>query len=41
MTINCKICSGSFGDSQDSIILCDLKEGVVHLGCCINKLQYE
>lgn len=34
--VKCKICSGQFDTSPDSIILCKYKEGVVHLGCCIN-----
>jgi hypothetical protein len=31
---NCKICSGTFHNSPDRMLLCDHKDGSVHLGCC-------
>jgi len=37
----CKICSGQFDTSPDSIVVCKQKEGVVHLGCCINNCSMD
>ena len=37
MTHVCKVCSGKFRDSPDSLILCAHHDGLVHLGCCINR----
>ncbi len=36
MVVNCKICSGDFGSSPDSVVLCEHKEGAVHMGCCVH-----
>lgn len=36
MDVSCNICNSEFQNSPDSIVLCGFKEGVVHLGCCIN-----
>ena len=36
MAVKCKICGGDFKTSPDSIVLCEHKDGVVHLGCCVN-----
>ena len=36
MTHVCKVCTGKFRDSPDSLILCKHHDGMVHLGCCIN-----
>jgi hypothetical protein len=38
---NCKICSGSFADSPDKLVLCEHKTGLVHLGCCTNKCSQD
>jgi hypothetical protein len=40
MGISCRICSGNFDLSPDSIILCKYKEGIVHLGCCVNNCSW-
>lgn len=34
--VKCKVCEGDFKSSPDSVILCEHKDGAVHLGCCIN-----
>ncbi|MBR9705799.1 hypothetical protein GOV14_02070 [Candidatus Pacearchaeota archaeon] len=36
MGVSCNICSGEFQSSPDSVVLCGFKDGLVHLGCCIN-----
>ena len=41
MVISCNICSGEFKGSPDSIVLCDFKDGMVHLGCCINNCSMD
>jgi len=41
MGVLCNICNGEFQNSQDSIILCKFKDGVVHLGCCINNCSMD
>lgn len=33
----CKICSGNFHDSPDSLIFCEHQDNFVHLGCCIDQ----
>ena len=38
MGVNCKLCKGEFKESPDAVILCDFKEGPVHLGCCIDPI---
>lgn len=32
---NCKVCTGDFKTSPDDMVLCEHKEGSVHLGCCV------
>jgi len=39
--VNCKICTGQFNTSPDSVVLCSHKEGTVHLGCCINNCSWD
>jgi len=34
--MNCNICSGNFQDSPDELVLCQHKQGMVHLGCCVS-----
>jgi len=41
MMDSCKICSGAFQDSPDQLILCEHKEGFVHLGCCIDRCSMD
>jgi len=36
----CKICNGEFKNSPDSILLCEHKQGAVHLGCCLNNCSW-
>lgn len=39
--VECKICSGQFNDSPDSVVVCNHKEGAVHLGCCIHNCSFD
>lgn len=39
--ISCKICTGNFKDSKDSLVVCEHHDGVVHLGCCIDKCSWD
>jgi hypothetical protein len=39
--MNCKICTGEFANSPDSIVLCKHHTGIVHLGCCINRCSMD
>jgi len=39
--MECKVCSGEFGSSPDSIVVCGHKEGNVHLGCCMNNCSID
>ncbi len=32
----CNICKGNFDLSPDEIVLCEHKDGFVHLGCCVS-----
>jgi len=32
----CKVCNGAFPDSPDELVLCEHKDGFVHLGCCVS-----
>ncbi len=41
MAVLCNICDDEFQNSPDSIVLCKFKEGVVHLGCCINNCSMD
>ncbi|MFQ5474493.1 MAG: hypothetical protein ACE5DM_01525 [Candidatus Nanoarchaeia archaeon] len=34
--MTCKICAGQFDMSPDSRVLCENKDGVVHVGCCVD-----
>ncbi|MBN1156786.1 hypothetical protein JXA85_04160 [Candidatus Woesearchaeota archaeon] len=36
MPVRCKMCTGNFHQSPDSLVLCRHHGGFVHLGCCIN-----
>ena len=36
MVVQCKVCTGDFDSSPDSIVLCRHKEGAVHFGCCVH-----
>lgn len=38
---NCKICTNNFQQSPDSLVLCQHKEGFVHLGCCIDNCSWD
>ena len=39
--VECKICSGQFDKSPDSIVLCKHKIGAVHLGCCVDNCSWD
>lgn len=39
--MECKLCSGNFPDSPDEIVMCDHKEGFVHLGCCVSSCSID
>jgi hypothetical protein len=41
MGTNCKLCKGDFERSPDDVVLCDHKEGAVHLGCCLYKCSLD
>ena len=41
MVVLCRLCSGHFDNSPDSIVLCNFKNGPVHLGCCINNCSWD
>ena len=41
MQINCKLCGGNFRDSYDSVVFCSHHNGVVHLGCCVDKCSLD
>ncbi|HZX44822.1 MAG TPA: hypothetical protein VFF28_04020 [Candidatus Nanoarchaeia archaeon] len=41
MSIACNICNGDFEKSPDSVVLCKFKEGMVHLGCCVNNCSWD
>jgi hypothetical protein len=38
---NCMICTSNFQDSPDDLILCEHKDGIVHLGCCVNRCSMD
>jgi hypothetical protein len=38
---SCKICSNNFQDSPDKLVLCEYKEGFVHLGCCTDRCSID
>ena len=40
MVVQCRICCGEFKNSPDSVLICNFREGVVHLGCCIDKCSW-
>jgi len=40
LTIHCKICGKDFKES-DSLIICEHKGGIVHLGCCIDNCSWD
>jgi hypothetical protein len=37
----CKICSNNFQHSPDSLVLCNHKDGLVHMGCCTAKCSWD
>jgi len=39
--VDCKICNSDFRHSPDSIVICDYHQGIVHLGCCIDKCSWD
>jgi hypothetical protein len=41
MVVECKICNGQFDTSPDSVILCDYKDSIIHLGCCVNNCSWD
>lgn len=36
MTHTCSICTSEFKESPDAVVICEHKQGAVHLGCCID-----
>jgi hypothetical protein len=38
---NCKICTGDFEKSPDSLVLCDNHKGFVHFGCCTHRCSHD
>jgi len=38
---NCRICSVTFKDNPDKIVLCENYKGVVHLGCCSDRCSWD
>ncbi|MFH0978119.1 MAG: hypothetical protein V1837_02335 [Candidatus Woesearchaeota archaeon] len=41
MGVQCNICNGVFNNSPDSLVLCDFKDGIVHLGCCVDNCSID
>ena len=39
--INCNICSGTFHNSPDKVLMCEHKDGMVHLGCCVSRCSMD
>lgn len=37
----CKICTGTFHNSPDKMLLCKHKDGMVHMGCCTNRCSMD
>lgn len=38
---NCKICSNNFEASPDSLVLCEHKGGMTHMGCCVDRCSMD
>lgn len=37
--VHCKICGNDFKKS-DSLVICEHKGGIVHLGCCLDNCSW-
>jgi len=35
--VKCKVCTGHFVESKDSVVLCNHHDGAVHMGCCTDR----
>ncbi|MBI5229113.1 hypothetical protein HY991_03310 [Candidatus Micrarchaeota archaeon] len=39
--VTCKICEEAFVTKPDTMVICEHRDGAVHIGCCVHKCSWD